>query len=133
MGIDRFAMLLADEDNIREVIAFPKNQRGVDLMFSAPSAVDTQQLDDLGLQLKPVKSEAVDGDLTATLLWRKRPTQAAGCVDAVPFAKTDRRARLRRHRSSASPTAQIRRRSVADRRATRHLATRRPRRPARQT
>ncbi len=58
MGVDRFAMILADENNIREVIAFPKNQRGVDVMFSAPSAVDTQQLDDLGLQLKPVKSEA---------------------------------------------------------------------------
>ena len=58
MGIDRFAMILADEDNIREVIAFPKNQRGVDVMFSAPSAVDAQQLDDLGLQLKPVNSEA---------------------------------------------------------------------------
>ncbi len=53
MGVDRFAMILADEVNIREVIAFPKNQRGIDVMFSAPSSVDTQQLDDLGLQLKP--------------------------------------------------------------------------------
>jgi aspartyl-tRNA synthetase len=56
MGVDRFAMILADEDNIREVIAFPKNQRGMDVMFSAPSAVDEQQLDDLGLQLKPAES-----------------------------------------------------------------------------
>ena len=55
MGVDRFAMILADEDNIREVIAFPKNQRGVDVMFSAPSVVDTQQLDDLGQQLKPAE------------------------------------------------------------------------------
>ena len=49
MGIDRFAMLLADEENIREVIAFPKNQRGLDLMFEAPDAVGLEQLDDLGL------------------------------------------------------------------------------------
>jgi aspartyl-tRNA synthetase len=49
MGIDRFAMLLADEENIREVIAFPKNQRGLDLMFQAPDAVALEQLADLGM------------------------------------------------------------------------------------
>jgi len=57
MGIDRFAMILADEDNIREVIAFPKNQRGVDVMFNAPSPVDTPQLDDLGLMIKPAVTQ----------------------------------------------------------------------------
>ncbi len=62
MGVDRFAMILADEDNIREVIAFPKNQRGIDVMFSAPSVVDTQQLDDLGLQLKPVELSTSTGN-----------------------------------------------------------------------
>jgi aspartyl-tRNA synthetase len=53
MGIDRVAMLFADEENIREVIAFPKNQRGLDLMFGAPDVVVPGQLDDLGLQLDP--------------------------------------------------------------------------------
>ncbi len=51
MGIDRFAMLLADELNIREVIAFPKNQRGLDLMFEAPAAVALEQLDELWLRI----------------------------------------------------------------------------------
>jgi aspartyl-tRNA synthetase len=49
MGVDRFAMILADEENIREVIAFPKNQRGLDLMFQAPDAVGLEQLADVGL------------------------------------------------------------------------------------
>ena len=61
MGIDRFAMILADEDNIREVIAFPKNQRGLDLMFQAPDAVGREQLVDVGLALVPEKAVALWG------------------------------------------------------------------------
>ena len=62
MGIDRFAMILADEDNIRQVIAFPKNQRGVDLMFAAPSPVEVDQLVELGLSLRPVTSPPSTSD-----------------------------------------------------------------------
>ncbi len=51
-GIDRLVMLLAGEDNIREVIAFPKNKSAVDLMFNAPSPVTEEQLKELHLRLR---------------------------------------------------------------------------------
>ena len=54
-GIDRLAAILAGEENIREVIAFPKPQSGVDPMTHAPTPVDPTQLADLGLRVLPPK------------------------------------------------------------------------------
>ena len=51
LGIDRMTMVLAGEENLRDVIAFPKNQAGVDPMSGAPTRIAQEQLDELGLQV----------------------------------------------------------------------------------
>jgi aspartyl-tRNA synthetase len=50
-GLDRIFMVLMDEDNIREVVAFPKNGSGVDLMMQSPSSVSPEQLSDLSIEV----------------------------------------------------------------------------------
>jgi aspartyl-tRNA synthetase len=52
-GIDRLVAILAGEDNIREVIAFPKTQSGADPLTGAPTPIDAKQLQELGLALLP--------------------------------------------------------------------------------
>ncbi len=52
-GLDRIFMILEDEENIRDVVAFPKNGNGMDLMMNSPSAVDKEQLDEAHLAILP--------------------------------------------------------------------------------
>ena len=60
LGIDRWAALLADQTNIREVMAFPKTQTGNDPMLEAPSVPEPKQYEELGLRFVglPPKADA---------------------------------------------------------------------------
>ena len=55
LGLDRWVMLLAGDDNIRDIVAFPKTQRASDLLTGAPAAVDSKQLRDLAIQIEEVE------------------------------------------------------------------------------
>ena len=58
-GIDRMSMALLDESFIRDTLAFPKNQAGVDPMSGAPTDVTQEQLDELGIAVVAAEEDAV--------------------------------------------------------------------------
>ena len=52
LGLDRLGMMICNAESIREVIAFPKNNRGADLMSDSPAAAEDRQLRDIHIQVK---------------------------------------------------------------------------------
>ena len=54
-GLDRLCTLFGGKENIREFIAFPKNNQGRDVMIEAPSKIDKSQLDELGISLPKIE------------------------------------------------------------------------------
>ncbi|MEG0570014.1 MAG: amino acid--tRNA ligase-related protein, partial [Oscillospiraceae bacterium] len=54
IGLDRLAMVMCGAESLKDVTAFPKVQNASELMSECPATVDTIQLDDLGIMIKPV-------------------------------------------------------------------------------
>jgi len=60
-GVDRIVMLLAGEENLREVVAFPMNQQAEDLMMKAPAPASNEQLRELHIRLAPAAEKQLEG------------------------------------------------------------------------
>ena len=74
-GIDRLTAILAGEDNIREVIAFPKTQSGADPLTGAPTAIDAAQLKELGLSVL-AQAQEIDNAPRRRSAQRERPARS---------------------------------------------------------
>jgi aspartyl-tRNA synthetase len=57
LGLDRWVMLLAGDENIRDVIAFPKTQKAADMLTGAPAPVDDRQLKDLNIEVSELPAK----------------------------------------------------------------------------